>query len=1291
MPLISSPIGGLVESGDGGGGSGATTIRISNNSIAENTSTGVTIGDLSVTSPGTWAFDIIAGHTAGGRVAVSGVHLQTTSTNFDFETATSYAVRVHAVRTSPYAELTQDITINVTNVVESFAPTFLNINTFNAPEGADFDFTLSFSEACDVTITGGAQANQFQIFGTSSGVASADLKFFSQVHNGATDNYVVTVQITSDLTGLTATQTLTASVTSVGAPTVTLAPAIAVSGSGGAWEGTTLACTPGTYGGEVTSVTRKWRYKTGPVDITGATALTYIRQFSDIATTSQIELIETITGPGGTITSVSNALAATISGIIFDFAARNTDGFVTDPARGSHLISNEDVIAAGKHPSGDSVTLYKGKLTGTAQDRNASLPAMLAGFIAGALDSWSIVGVVPTNTPVLVRAAVGSDGGTVSEAFCLSLDDWTIDGTHVVATVHNFSVNSDQLANFGAAGNGELITSYAGWEANATYWAVTTNSTGRMSLARDDSTGSSSQFHGRRLQCIYPEFNINYTTNNLPSKTAFFDIASGSDTSGTGKTAAPFQHPPGDLGAGGVVAAFSVGPDGFATGRSGTYRPSVFTGRNGHLLLSNGGGTSGHPATITVDTGATVIFDGSVLFTGATAIGSGDTGGPWENPNHANIKKKSGLPAAQTVVLDGESRMFLSQFPSPHNPADINITYPGNDGFLAMAAGSGSGQFDAVVTEDPDNQYDVNGTLTAGGYHRVRITHPAIQAQYSADSINLSGVGYAVVHIGGNRLETLLIHSHVPSTGYFEIFMSDSIHMFHVAGGQIAYLAVRGHPYDIRKVGQYAYNGSGVLFLHSSTSTWATISSDLNYGWKPDFDYLTLGGLVAHPLTIRRTGYIGSPVADPLTSPARLAFNVHDLIIDQCMTNPASTRLIHIGVAGTTGQFTNVYMTGSQDTAGIQNEGQVNFDGIYARDMDGTVLTTLTYSGAAVTYQNVDICDLMGVHANGFAWYGAVSNVSAHITLQQFLICNMGIPASTQGGDGIKTRSHRIKNGVLLGRRGFVLPISPFTAYDSATIYTWQFGEGELDLQMEGVLCMGAAGYGNSSVTNATSLGTLIKNTVFLEFYCSQNLDGIRFENCLFLCNGGNGAANTLRSDTDITSRGGTVGSGNKANQYYNASSGPTAHDAFTWVGGITADMQKALTADGSGGYATRNIGLVATALNSSGKSVQLPAFGASFLITDANTFGTTTNVSKDWRPGLDIGTLWDGTPDATFALPVGQGDNNLFQLNGPYYNPPSGFTRGADVYNMVVDTTTSNSHVSGTNTKRTTIAITAR
>lgn len=1150
------------------------------------------------------------------------------------------------------------------------APTFLSGATFSATEGADTTFSITVSEACDITITGGADANQFQLSGNLNTVG-ASLLLFSQ--SGAS-TLEVTLLATSIDTGLTAAQTLTVTVALADAPTA-LTPPVASVLAGGDWEGSTLTVTPGTYTG-ATSVTGQWQ-RGGPssfVDIDGATGLTYRRAEADV-NAGTIRYVETaVSVPGRETVQNSNALAVTISGVIAQMAMSGAAVDLSSAPRWAELLST-DTVSALHMPdagigAGDGAVGYDSWAPGFASfaTTSASFPVYLRGQASTTGAGGRILAGVPNNQELRIKLAVGSGGAGPYT------NEWSIrDGDTGTELAYAQSATIPTGAVLGGDGLSHLVTD---WLSEDTGVLIPAFTTGVCSFRRKSGTPLYSHTL-RAFQISYPEYALNLTTANLPGDTAYSDISAGNDATGDGATATPFQHLVGEPGAGGVVPTFVISAGGFNVVRAGTYLAINKSSRAGSLVLFNAPGTVGLPATLASDTGAAVILDGSTALTSWGAITSGDTGGAWENPFNASIVKYTGtaLTGGNTALTDGEDHMFPSQFPNPANPADYDMAYEGSDAFMTIT----STDFATKVSSDALNTCGVDGSAGTG-YHKVHILSDTgtnnVKDHYGPDAINLDG-STVYIMINGNRLKSCLIADHVPATGAFAAVLVSTEDVFTPSVGTRFKYAIRGHVFDIRQTGQYAYIGA-TPYGAFETATRGRIDPLIVNGFKPTYNYLTIDGSAGAGgyLTIRRVGLAGAGIKDSGTGATPLqGLTLRGVHLTQ--VRDAYGRVVSFK-SGSVGNYSTITLedlkiTECQGQPGIESMPGINGDGIYMRDLNGTALFvgTPAPSGTPTTWRNLNICDMSGIHANGIAAYLS----AGYYSFEKAVIANVSICLSTQGGDGVTARNLSFKDMFLLGRLAF-----PGETY-GATIYAYQYGEAELGATLEG-LCMPNDylfyGHSSTSTANTPSTGTVWKNCVFGDVIANSRADafvGITMQDCLVLgkANGGG-----LASVADFVARGGTDGGGNVV----------VPHASYVaWNGGLTEAMQQALTANhGLGTYTERNIGNEAAAFGGTGKTLLVPAAGASFTLTD--TWVSTDSVRKKFRVGLHGGVLASPEPDVTYSLPVGQGDNSLFALDSGNYWRFASDPSGASVRHLVVDKTTTNANVSGSSTKRTDISI---
>ena len=208
-----------------GSNSPSSAIRLSANTLAENSAQATAIGTLSVTGAiGTPSFTLV--DSASNKVQLSGSAVQAGSSASDYETTPSFTFVVSVSGVVPAISNTT-FTINVTDVNE-FTPTITSNGggasaAINAAENQTAVTTVTATDGdgsavITYSITGGSDSSKFAI-GSSSGVltfvTAPDFEAPTDLGDTAGNNtYVVIVQA-SDGTN-TDTQTITVTVTNVG-------------------------------------------------------------------------------------------------------------------------------------------------------------------------------------------------------------------------------------------------------------------------------------------------------------------------------------------------------------------------------------------------------------------------------------------------------------------------------------------------------------------------------------------------------------------------------------------------------------------------------------------------------------------------------------------------------------------------------------------------------------------------------------------------------------------------------------------------------------------------------------------------------------------------------------------------------------------------------------------------------------------------------------------------------------------------------------------------------------------
>jgi ELWxxDGT repeat protein len=183
-----------------------TNLTLSASSIAENLPSGTAVGTLSTTDPDagdTFTYTLVSGDgdTDNASFILDGATLKTTA-SFDFETKTSYSIRV---RTTDYGgeSLEQEFTITVndeaTQVVLSNVVTSLlaTANTSNAIPLADVSITDD-GLGTNIFSVSGADAGVFEVVGNQ-----LRLKAGTVLNYATQKTYAVTVNVDDTTVGAT--------------------------------------------------------------------------------------------------------------------------------------------------------------------------------------------------------------------------------------------------------------------------------------------------------------------------------------------------------------------------------------------------------------------------------------------------------------------------------------------------------------------------------------------------------------------------------------------------------------------------------------------------------------------------------------------------------------------------------------------------------------------------------------------------------------------------------------------------------------------------------------------------------------------------------------------------------------------------------------------------------------------------------------------------------------------------------------------------------------------------------
>jgi hypothetical protein len=183
-------------------GTGGFSISLSGTlSIAEDASVGDVVGTFSITGTvaGNWLDPITytVTDTAGGLFVEDGDDLEVDGA-LDYETSTSHSITVEADNGTD-APISQEFTITIIDVP---GPTMTSSATGDVAETDTLLFTLTADEAATFAITGGVDAAEFEISGSTLRWASNGSQDYGSPADTDTNNtYIVEVTATSTGTG----------------------------------------------------------------------------------------------------------------------------------------------------------------------------------------------------------------------------------------------------------------------------------------------------------------------------------------------------------------------------------------------------------------------------------------------------------------------------------------------------------------------------------------------------------------------------------------------------------------------------------------------------------------------------------------------------------------------------------------------------------------------------------------------------------------------------------------------------------------------------------------------------------------------------------------------------------------------------------------------------------------------------------------------------------------------------------------------------------------------------------
>jgi hypothetical protein len=490
------------------------------------------------------------------------------------------------------------------------------------------------------------------------------------------------------------------------------------------------------------------------------------------------------------------------------------------------------------------------------------------------------------------------------------------------------------------------------------------------------------------------------------------------------------------------------------------------------------------------------------------------------------------------------------------------------------------------------------------GSYTITIKHADIGTHYGTNSP--VGAGLAFRGAGSNTPECAAITGYDEASGAI-ICVTDHYPATAELGG---YWAVRYHPRDLQTARQYAYSADRQWVFGAFPDAGARSVIRYNNGVSLAGDYIEVEGV-----------NFGRACADPTLQQSILNCSgsfgsVTDSTIAQGGLD-GEPNMVEMATGSDTWAFNNIYITEGATSSGFRLFGSnAAIDGATVRDLGRTcIYFGGNSSGSAV---NVDVCEQVAVHGNGFTAQQRSSNVS----LDKFGVMNSISPITSQiEPESLRVKSSSYSRGILTGSRDFAGSIT--------NAYLFRFDGGDYDTQIDRTIAMLSDVAGNVLADNlapntASNTGMVWQRSAMVNLGISAGAgSGVTLKDLLTTQSGGTSVANwtatglatVLRSENDTSQN---------------------------WTGALTDKMWEYTTrADGGGGAAGAH---EAYQLGPDAWDWQIPAYGTVGAMVDLRL--TTDEVWEGLQQEKAFASVIRARPGSTLSLPVGVTNNDDFALD---------------------------------------------
>lgn len=633
-----------------------------------------------------------------------------------------------------------------------------------------------------------------------------------------------------------------------------------------------------------------------------------------------------------------------------------------------------------------------------------------------------------------------------------------------------------------------------------------------------------------------------------------------------------------------------------------------------YMLDFQNPGTVASPIKIrSYGSGARPALDGSILVSAWSSVTSGEA---FSNPNYTSFEKMTSPPTLHRnqYPTAGSGMVWPAQWPQPSANNAIDASFQGSNAFNFYDLST----FNARVSS------------TGTGPYTITITDPAIAAHFGSASPR----GYIVVaRAVPNITQECVITAY--DQGLSSVTFVSPYPMQAPTANAPFYFAVRFHPLDIIRVGQYA--------------------------WLLDGSYAIINLAAWFPAGERAVAYCSSILKADVDN-----IDIDGVEMARVAANPAdapNTRASFVLQAQTGGTADNVTVRNSRMTqaydpersgaiavhspSGTQSDGWVIEDitmdqivtqsGIRGNGLQGALIQRINIKGngrtgvylaqTSNTVRDIDASNNISVHGNGITTYVQargclIENVTS---LGNTNPATSQVDTYTPGDIKANTWRSMVATGMRRPDGG------------SETAWVIRFDGGDTNTLMEMVTSFGGTSGGMVlSGTAGSNSGMIIRRSVFQSLGTTSNgLNGVTLDRVL-LC----GTLSGLTTLSDYVAAGATV-------------TNCEIDTGESWNGCPSPKMQRYLTwASGSPGSEVYQ----SVTLGDSRYNWIVPPYGTIGAMVDLGL--TNTVVADGFQGGVTVGCVVRPLPGSSLSLPA-LGDNALFGIDRGNVYPLANLSSG--------------------------------